>query len=237
MRGPFDDEEMEPVKPRRDRELTLGSGALLAMFSGLLLLCVLCFGLGYSVGRRASPSPSAASLPAASQPVAANDAAAKPPATPQSDQPPATDAGGAAPDTDDGQGSAAQVASNAQAATASEPSGAPPGPSQVHPAMAAGPATGNSDQGAQANGVRPALAPAGAAPAGSLMVQIAAVSQLEDANVLTDALRKRGYAVTARREPADNLIHVRIGPFATAAEANAWRLKLLNDGYNAVVQP
>jgi DedD protein len=54
---------------------------------------------------------------------------------------------------------------------------------------------------------------------------------------LTSALRKRGYAVTVRRDPADNLIHVRIGPFATAAEANSWKMKLLNDGYNAIVQP
>ena len=45
------------------------------------------------------------------------------------------------------------------------------------------------------------------------MVQIAAVSNPEDASVLTNALRKRGYTVTARREPADGLIHVRIGPF------------------------
>jgi DedD protein len=69
------------------------------------------------------------------------------------------------------------------------------------------------------------------------MVQVAAVSNVEDAQVLTNALRQRGYTVTERREPADNLIHVRIGPFATTAEANSWRLKLLNDGYNAVVQP
>jgi cell division septation protein DedD len=68
------------------------------------------------------------------------------------------------------------------------------------------------------------------------MVQIAAVSNVEDAQVLADALRKRGYAVVAHRDPGDNLIHVRIGPFPTAVEANSWRMKLLNDGYNAVVQ-
>ena len=69
------------------------------------------------------------------------------------------------------------------------------------------------------------------------MVQIAAVSNAEDAEVLTAALRKRGYAVTEHRDPVDNLIHVRIGPFATQAEANTWKMKLLNDGYNAIVQP
>ena len=68
------------------------------------------------------------------------------------------------------------------------------------------------------------------------MVQIAAVSNPEDAQVLADALRKHGYAVVARRDPTDNLIHVRIGPFATLAEANSWKMKLLGDGYNAIVQ-
>jgi cell division septation protein DedD len=69
------------------------------------------------------------------------------------------------------------------------------------------------------------------------MVQIAAVTDVEDADVLVGALRKHGYAVTARREPADNLIHVRIGPFSTREDALRWRQKLLNDGYNAIVQP
>jgi DedD protein len=70
-----------------------------------------------------------------------------------------------------------------------------------------------------------------------LMVQIAAVPDEEDAEVLVNALRKHGYAVTAHREPVDNLIHVRIGPFSNRNDANATRLKLLNDGYNAIMQP
>jgi cell division septation protein DedD len=69
------------------------------------------------------------------------------------------------------------------------------------------------------------------------MVQIAAVSHQEDADVLVAALRKRGYTVSMSRDPADGLIHVRIGPFASRSDANAARQKLLNDGYNASVQP
>lgn len=84
--------------------------------------------------------------------------------------------------------------------------------------------------------VRPALPDPAAEPA-LIMVQIAAVSHQEDADVLVAALRKHGYTVTMSREPADNLIHVRIGPFTSRGEANTARQKLLNDGYNAVVQP
>ena len=50
MRGVFDEEEQRPAHQRRDRELTLGSGTLLAIFFGLVLICGVCFGLGYSVG-------------------------------------------------------------------------------------------------------------------------------------------------------------------------------------------
>lgn len=69
------------------------------------------------------------------------------------------------------------------------------------------------------------------------MVQIAAVANTEDAEVLETALRKRGYPVTGARDPADGLIHVRIGPFTSQNEALRWRDKLLGDGYNAEVQP
>ena len=69
------------------------------------------------------------------------------------------------------------------------------------------------------------------------MVQIAAVSHTEDAEMLVNALKRRGYAVTVRRDIADTLLHVQTGPFANRSDADAMRQKLLNDGYNAIVQP
>jgi cell division septation protein DedD len=69
------------------------------------------------------------------------------------------------------------------------------------------------------------------------MVQIAAVANVEDADVLVTALKKRNYSVTLRRDPADGLIHVRIGPFTSHDEAEKWRQKLLDDGYNAILMP
>jgi DedD protein len=234
MRGAFDDEEPAPAKPRRDTELTLGSGALLGLLLGLALLCAFCFGLGYAVGHRGSASASAA-LPAPSQPIAASNSLAKPPATTQAEQAQSADT------EDPGQppGGAAPAPANTAPRGPALPSAAPVAeqPAQqpsVHPALPYA-APGSSAQAAPASGVQPVMEQA--PPPGSLMVQIAAVSQAEDATVLINALRKRGYVVTARRDPADNLIHVRIGPFATLAEANSWRMKLLSDGYNAIVEP
>jgi cell division septation protein DedD len=100
--------------------------------------------------------------------------------------------------------------------------------SQVRPALGAAAGTGQS---AGALKVQPATA-----QAQGWMVQIAAVSHSEDAQVLVDALRKRGYEATARRDLGDNMIHVQTGPFVSRNDANAMRQKLLNDGYNAIVQ-
>jgi cell division septation protein DedD len=116
---------------------------------------------------------------------------------------------------------------SAAVAAADDSSAASP---QVKPAFGSAPAPIQTGQPATA-----AVAPA-MGSAASLMVQIAAVSQPEDSDVLVSALRKRGYAVFARREPLDGLIHVKIGPFKSADEADKWRQKLLNDGYNAIIQ-
>src|SRR5579875_4102269 len=49
--------------PQRDRELTLSTGAILAIFLGLVLVCAVFFGFGYNMGRKATTA-AAASLPA-----------------------------------------------------------------------------------------------------------------------------------------------------------------------------
>jgi len=232
MRSIFDEEE-ETERPRRgrDTELTLGSGTLLAIFFGLVVLCGLCFGMGYAVGHRGStPSAITAPQPAPDQePLQASGSIPKPSAIAQT---PVTPPDAVAADQTAGDAGAAPAqpaAGLAPAGTAAPESGTAT-PSAVRPALAPGAAPQSYGSGA-APAVRPAFQPQ------PLMVQIAAVSNPEDAEVLVNALRKRNYPVSARRDPGDNYIHVRIGPFATRAIADQWRMKLLNDGYNAVIQP
>jgi cell division septation protein DedD len=219
MHGAFDDEDFEPVQRRRDAELTLGNFTLLIVFFGLVLLCALFFGLGYAMGHHAALQPSATGQESAAKSLMSTMAASvrpKPSATPQ--------------------------ANSAASARAAVTPSSPPTVWQAHPA------SGSQNPAPAQPQVRPALpvpanqppsAPyrAAPAPAGGFMVQIAAVSNPEDAEVLVAALRRRGYAVSARREVADGLIHVRIGPFNNRNDANQWRQKLLNDGYNAILQP
>lgn len=59
---------MTPVNNSEDTEITLGTGKMLALFFGLVILCALFFGMGYSIGKNSVkstaellPSPSASS--------------------------------------------------------------------------------------------------------------------------------------------------------------------------------
>jgi len=214
----------EPVPESRDRELTLGPFMLTFIGCGLFVLCGLCFVFGYAIGRQNAEPASANSLPpsgvSAAQPA---NPATKPSAGQSGVQPPPVESADTAADADANSATSAPAAvPSAQAASAAEPLTRtalnPQAAAQTVPAAAV---------------VQPALA---ASPSG-IMVQIAAVSHEEDANVLVGALRKRGYAVSSRRDPTDGLLHVQVGPFANRTDAYAMRQKLLNDGYNAIVQP
>jgi cell division septation protein DedD len=227
MKGAFDLRDVGQSAPSQDTELTLSPTSLLLIFFALVLVCGLCFGLGYATGHRSSQDNSAALPYDSNAPSSQPDSGhAKPSGNthaPVVTQPTASADEQGSPDSNTA-GASAQSAAVAAAGGSSAES------PQVKPAF-----------GSAATPVQPATSPgtpamATAPAAASLMVQIAAVSQPEDSDVLVSALRKRGYAVFAHREPLDGLIHVRIGPFKTADEAEKWRQKLLNDGYNAILQ-
>ena len=230
-----EDDEPEFEAPRRDTEVTLSWGALLGMGLALLVICGVCFGAGYMVGHsgRTSTAPSAApAQPGApdQEPLQGSQSVPKPSATAQAPVPPPPQADQPAPPATQGnENPEAAAPAPAPAPTTAPATQLPPQP-QVRPALGNN-APANSQSSGTSN-VQPALP-----SANSLMVQVAAVKNEEDASVLTNALRRRGYPVISHRDAGDGLIHVRIGPFPTRDEANQWRMKLLNDGYNAMVQP
>jgi DedD protein len=240
MRSAFQEEDEDELAPRQhaDRELTLSSTTLLVIFFGLVLICGLFFGFGYTLGRRApseTPDAVAAAEPAA--PLPASSGQPKPSAASASPAP--VDSAQDTADT-----TAETPAENASPAAVptvqavSEPVRTGVAGTGIQPALSVS-QTKQTSQLSQPT-VKPALAttsPA-AAPAatGTIMVQIAAVSNAADADVLLGALRKRGYSVGVRNQPGDALLHVQIGPFASRAEAIAMRQKLLGDGYNAILK-
>jgi DedD protein len=68
------------------------------------------------------------------------------------------------------------------------------------------------------------------------MVQVAAVSKREDADILVSALQKKQYPVFVASAPGDALFHVQVGPFTDPKDAEAMRSRLSADGYNAIVK-
>ncbi len=71
---------------------------------------------------------------------------------------------------------------------------------------------------------------------GSYMVQVAAVSKHEDAEILVSALQKKQYPVFIANVPGDPLFHVQVGPFSDPKDAESMKNKLSSDGYNAIVK-
>lgn len=226
---------------RGERELTLSTGAILGIFFGLVILCGVCFGLGYNMGRKSTPTPlalndgtsdggtadtgSEGAKPSAGSPadstiaveppvtsIVAAPPAAKPSPIVRKPIPVAPDAG-----TTDATASGRTPAAHTPASTVA---GAPAPVVRAVPPSA----------------LLPGASAAASAGSGSIMVQIAAVSHQEDADLLVGALRSRGYSVTARPAASDGFIHVQVGPFNDKKTAEAMKQRLLGDGYNAILK-
>jgi DedD protein len=71
---------------------------------------------------------------------------------------------------------------------------------------------------------------------GSYMVQVAAVSHEEDAQLLVSALKAKGYPVSAHTEPADKFFHISVGPFTNVKDAAATKARLVADGYQPIIK-
>jgi DedD protein len=197
---------------REDRELTLGTGTILGIFFGLVLLCGLVFGLGYRMGTR--------------KPVPVLQGAV------DGSSGPAANFGGFKPAAGSPVGSAADVPAP-RVVEAATPSAARAAGSAAAPVVRQDPA----------NEVRPAatspvVANQVATPASGqeFVVQIAAVSHEEDAGLLVNALRAKGYPVSAHTEPQDKFFHIQVGPFTNRKDAEAAKQRLVGDGYQPIVK-
>jgi DedD protein len=230
MRSLLDVEEEEETTAR---EITLSTASLLGIFFGLVLICGVFFGFGYSMGRGTGQGAQAASL--GNGP--ANSAAQSDASTAAANQPPAP----AAPSQDNVQAPAKTPSpvvvkhdkgDDAEDASAEDAAAAPP--KHVNQALVAATAPPIKPSARVAPAPAPVAAPAPGT--GQPMVQIAAVARQEDADVLVSALRQRGYGVVVRSEPQDKLLHVQVGPFADRTQATAIKQKLLSDGYNAIIK-
>jgi cell division septation protein DedD len=222
-----------------DREVTLNTGIVLALFFALALICATFFGFGYSMGHKSglSAAASTASIETAGSATAVENTAVTKPTPGQSAPQPVP---GYEPSSDLND-TPAKPAIKPAAPAASTPSSTTDATIARKPAVVAEPGQGTGTKPAPivrtaAQDV-PITSYNSATPtAGMTYVQIAAVSHQEDASVLLSALQRRGYKVLARSDVNDKLIHVQIGPFTDRKQAEATRQKLLGDGYNAFLK-
>ena len=248
MRSLFDEDGQE--ESRSDADLTLGIGSLLSIFFGVVLICGIFFGFGYSMGRRnahATAAP-AVTLPAAvaNSPLPENELSGAPLKPQQPDNAPSPSA-----DASKAQATAKHAAQDeaegSKPAKAPAPPAAPSKSTRVVESATADPSLNAVPFSHRAPlPTKPhagVMAPLAQAPGDSpivpgqpIMVQIAAVSRQEDAEVLAGALRKRGFNPSVHPGTADKFFHVQVGPFTDKTQAETMKQHLLADGYNAIVK-
>jgi cell division septation protein DedD len=223
---PFDDDNLSGrghadrrADPNRaDREISIGTPTILGIFFALALVCAAFFGFGYTMGRKSAQSAQATAAEPAPAPIGIFNSPK--PSAGSSNQPyvppslPTPDASASPADT-------ATVPLN------------PPSTSTAKDPVAP------SDRiiaGEKLPPAAPSPATSSPQPAGSYVVQVAAVTSQDVADILLASLQKKGYTVAVRHEPQDKLLHVQIGPFTDKKEAQAMQARVLADGFNAIVK-
>jgi DedD protein len=192
----------------QDTEITLGTGRLLGLFFGLVIVCALFFGLGFSMGRNSVKSTlTMEEAPASTMPAQTNAGQKLSPVTPEK---PAvsSDPEAAAPSATEAQAGSAPVVTSS--------------PSPASAGTTLSPEIGKNSS----------ITPT----AGAYTVQVAAVSKQEDADALLSALKKKSYPVFIASNNSDKLFHVQIGPFSDIKDAEAMKTKLTGDGYNPILK-
>ncbi len=212
----------------QESEVTLGTGKLLGIFAGLVVVCAVFFTLGYMLGRGGAPAagrtevvttvpsngnpaikPSAGNKNSDTTPQACVAGSPNCPAATTSTTNPANSSSTKNPATQTPSVSQQTSASSNNSTATIKP---------VTPPVSVPPITKNP-------------------PTGTYMVQVAAVSKQEDADILVAALRRKQYPVfIVNNVPGDPLFHIQVGPFTDPKEAEAMRNRLVSDGYNAIVK-
>ncbi|HWZ01118.1 MAG TPA: SPOR domain-containing protein [Edaphobacter sp.] len=222
MNTRYENDLYEPAE--QDREISLSTTTILGIFFALALLCAVFFGFGYSMGRKSAQPVSGASSEVTTK---SENTSSKP--SPGSPAIPSTSSAARQSET--------QSAITPPDSTNLAGEDSPHAPSPIKAAVP----SPRTEVPAELP-TRSAIKPAGIIPVaaslpspGSSVVQVAAMSHQEDADVVAVDLKRRGYAVAVRHEPQDKLFHVQIGPFSNKKEADAMRQRLQTDGYNNAI--
>lgn len=200
------------ITAQQDTEITLGTGRMLGIFFGLVLVCAFCFAIGFSLGRKTAMAGGGGGF----APTAAPSTVVRPSAS-KNDTRTATQSGDFSFYKSVGEKKADGALTPPESKAATAATSAP---------------AADASKGA-ADVATPPPTTAG----GGYFVQVAAVTRKEDAESLVEALKKKQYpAFSTNLAAGDKFYRVQIGPYADTKEAEAMRARLIGDGYNPIVK-
>lgn len=187
-------------------ERTIGSGHLVALFLGIVVLCCVFFILGYEMGRAQFERGGAT---VATKPAAPAAATAPKEETPSPGWPSSTSGGGSAP------------------AKSSTPAGSvPPATASKAPAGGSGGAHGSAAESLKAPEI----------PRGAIVLQVAANRNESDALNLAKLLQEKGFPAFVLTPSTDDWYRVQVGPYADAKSAEQAKAALAHEGFKAIAK-
>ncbi len=226
-----DEEQERPLhRGGEHKEITLGTTTILLIFFSLAVYGAVLFGFGYSLGSKHSgpvmaQQPTTSTIFGGLKPSPGSPAAASPQKV---SEPDSTSEAAPAP------APPAPTSRTVTLPTANDTAEAAPAPTHPAPIVRQPPALA-APAPSPANAGPPPIPAAVPAGVPTVVVQVAAVSHAEDAEMIASTLRKRGYLVNIRTE-ADRLLHVQVGAFSNRKDAEAMRARLQADGFNAYIK-
>jgi DedD protein len=195
----------------QDIEVTLGTGRLLMVFFALVALCAGFFSFGYAMGRSSAPTITvgASSIPLQPMTTTGKPAAGKTAQMTACDRP---------------EGCGEQQTASADLTFYRSVDQNMPTTDLTQPVTST-----PVDPNTTITPVQPPIS-------GGYIVQIAAVSEREDAEALAEALRNKQYTPFIAAGEGDRLLRIQVGPYADIKEAEAIRARLMRDGYSPILK-
>ena len=189
-----------------DTEITLGTGKMLALFFGLVALCGLFFGLGFSLGK--------GSMRPFLQPEQGQASSAGPALRPS-----AMKSGGQPAQPAEGMTFYKAVEQKDSTTAAADP-----------------PRDTTKDSTSEASKAVPPDPMTAATPSGYFVQVAAVSKQDDAQALVDALKKKQYGAFTSNASTLDRLFHVQVGPFGDLKDAEATRAKLISDGYNPILK-
>lgn len=194
---------------QHDTEITLGTGRMLVIFFAFVLVCAIFFAIGFSLGRKTTMlgvnggvNTSANSTAATVRPSSSKETSPKPESQPAD----FSFYKSVGSNSANAELTPPEAASQAPAATASEPP-APPAPASAAPVVG-----------------------------GYFVQVAAVNRQEDADALVEALKKKQYPAFAATNPSADKFYHVQVGPYQEWKDAEAMRTRLIADGYNPIVK-